>query len=510
MGGKRPFLCIASFLLILFFVPALIYSITIHDFLVNTGDFQIGDQWGGDIGIAANGNFVIAWTDMGFDWDSRQIYFQRFDSLANPLGTPVLVSDSSIQYNVWTNIAVAPSGSFAISWDNIMKTPSRYRDVYVSFYDASGYPILLRQQVDIDRPDGEEIDDYLSDIAVDKNGNFIVVWATDDPNIQRNVFAQRFSPAGERIGSNFIVTDSSSDRQYGASEDPHVAFNSLGYFLICWQGVAYCRPSGPTAAMARIYNPDAEPVTDEMALIHPCASAWGGANKANVAANSQNNFIIVASGWDTSGVYINNAIITQTFDTLGNPLDTIKVANDVIDLVDIIRYPRIAADVEGDDDYVILWSDQRIPDHRNLWAQRFNSAGELMGSNYRINFPPGSLSPGDGWVGNYYLFDLVIHNNNTVIAWIDVRNWGMPYYGDMYAKILELDKLGYYLRGDMVIDGYIDTGDVVYLINYLFKGGWEILPEETGDANGSGEVTISDVIYLINYLFKAGPEPPEY
>ena len=65
-----------------------------------------------------------------------------------------------------------------------------------------------------------------------------------------------------------------------------------------------------------------------------------------------------------------------------------------------------------------------------------------------------------------------------------------------------------YKRGDANGDGKVSVSDVIYLINYLFKGGPAPLPIlQVGDANCDGKVTVSDVIYLINYLFKGGPPP---
>jgi hypothetical protein len=63
-------------------------------------------------------------------------------------------------------------------------------------------------------------------------------------------------------------------------------------------------------------------------------------------------------------------------------------------------------------------------------------------------------------------------------------------------------------RGDANYDGQRTVSDIVYLINYLFKGGPPPKFMETGDVNCDGQVTVSDVIYLINYLFKSGPPPP--
>ena len=55
----------------------------------------------------------------------------------------------------------------------------------------------------------------------------------------------------------------------------------------------------------------------------------------------------------------------------------------------------------------------------------------------------------------------------------------------------------------------MDVGDLVYLINYLYRGGPPPDPLAAGDANCDGKVDVGDVVYLINYLFKGGPPPCE-
>ncbi|MCK4225038.1 MAG: hypothetical protein KAX39_07640 [candidate division Zixibacteria bacterium] len=63
------------------------------------------------------------------------------------------------------------------------------------------------------------------------------------------------------------------------------------------------------------------------------------------------------------------------------------------------------------------------------------------------------------------------------------------------------------LHGDANGDEVIDLGDVVYLINYLYKGGPAPDPLEMGDNNCDEVVDLGDLVYLINYLFKNGPLP---
>jgi photosystem II stability/assembly factor-like uncharacterized protein len=64
-----------------------------------------------------------------------------------------------------------------------------------------------------------------------------------------------------------------------------------------------------------------------------------------------------------------------------------------------------------------------------------------------------------------------------------------------------------FLVGDANGNGAIEPGDVVFLINYLFRNGSPPDPPQAGDANGDGVLEPGDVVYLINYLFRGGPPP---
>ena len=76
------------------------------------------------------------------------------------------------------------------------------------------------------------------------------------------------------------------------------------------------------------------------------------------------------------------------------------------------------------------------------------------------------------------------------------------------GKVGEIDiELSSIQIGDVNTDGEIDIGDVVYLINYLFKSGPAPRYSTAGDANCDSVVDVGDVVYLINYLFKDGPPP---
>ncbi|MGB8657301.1 MAG: FG-GAP-like repeat-containing protein [Candidatus Zixiibacteriota bacterium] len=64
-----------------------------------------------------------------------------------------------------------------------------------------------------------------------------------------------------------------------------------------------------------------------------------------------------------------------------------------------------------------------------------------------------------------------------------------------------------YVWGDANGDSEVGAGDVVFLVNYLFRGGLAPHPAAAGDPNNDCAISAGDVIYLTNYLFRGGPAP---
>jgi uncharacterized delta-60 repeat protein len=105
--------------------------------------------------------------------------------------------------------------------------------------------------------------------------------------------------------------------------------------------------------------------------------------------------------------------------------------------------------------------------------------------------------PGNGFDAAY---DIAVHCNGNVYV------TGTDHDSLTHADYITI-KYVQFLRGDVNGDIKLSVSDVIYLINYLFKGGPPPNPLEKGDCNCDCKVTISDVVYLINYLFKGGPPP---
>ncbi|UCB52841.1 MAG: dockerin type I repeat-containing protein [Candidatus Zixiibacteriota bacterium] len=77
-------------------------------------------------------------------------------------------------------------------------------------------------------------------------------------------------------------------------------------------------------------------------------------------------------------------------------------------------------------------------------------------------------------------------------------NWGMG-AGFVHASHVK--------PGDATADGLVNVADIVYLVNYLYRGGAEPCPPEAGDATRDSVVNVADIVYLVNYLYRGGDPP---
>ncbi len=116
---------------------------------------------------------------------------------------------------------------------------------------------------------------------------------------------------------------------------------------------------------------------------------------------------------------------------------------------------------------------------------------------------PVGYSVGGGITRNVFSGDLDEDGDMDLAVAYAYANWGTVSIFMNLSIIVCTSK-----PGDANGSGVPDLTDVIYLVNYIFKGSTAPYPLCRGDANGSGgNPNLSDLIYLINYVFKAGPAP---
>ena len=63
------------------------------------------------------------------------------------------------------------------------------------------------------------------------------------------------------------------------------------------------------------------------------------------------------------------------------------------------------------------------------------------------------------------------------------------------------------IAGDMDCDGRVSVGDIIYLVNTLFKSGPAPCKPGLADIDCNDQLSLADVIWLVNYMFQGGPPP---
>ena len=93
---------------------------------------------------------------------------------------------------------------------------------------------------------------------------------------------------------------------------------------------------------------------------------------------------------------------------------------------------------------------------------------------------------------------------NTVYYW-RFRSFDGAEWSD-YSRTMAINVVDYICGNVDGVEG-IDILDIVFLINYKYKGGPAPEPIESGDVDGIPPVNILDIVYLINSIYKDGPNP---
>jgi hypothetical protein len=377
------------------------------NFRVND-DTGTSDQGDPAITMDCSGDFVIAWED--YRNINLDVYAQRYNASGSMLGPNFEVNDDvSTADQFLSAIAMDNSGSFVITWEDYRFDD--YGDIYAQRYNSSGVPTGSNFKVNNDTGNAYQ---WYPAVAMDGSGNFVVAW--QDERIGKwDIYAQRYNSSGAPLGSNFKVNDNvRANHQYYAA----IAMNSSGDFIITWT----CERSEGYGVYSDIYaqryRSSGNPVGTNFKVNDDTGTVdqWWPA----IVIDADGNFVITWQGEDYRYNY-NWDIYAQRYDSLGSPLGSNFRVNDDVGIADQYN-PAIAMDSSGN--YVITWEDYRnsIPD---IYAQRYNAFGTLIGSNFKVN---DDIGTGYQW----YPAVAVDRSGNFVITWDDYRNRNYDIYAQRF------------------------------------------------------------------------------
>ena len=210
------------------------------------------------------------------------------------------------------------------------------------------------------------------DVAMDRRGNFVVVWTGQGVDDTSGVFARRFDLFGRAQGDQFRVN------QYRLSiqNEPSVAMDENGDFVITWTG--YGQPDDDRAIYARRYDAFAHPQGDEFRVNTTTAHGQQG---SDVAMNDDGDFVVVWESWVQDGG--GWGVIGRRYNKDGQPLGGEFRLNTYT--TDDQEDPQVSMDADGN--FVAVWASFLQDGSKyGVYARRYAAAGNPRDAQeFRVN-----------------------------------------------------------------------------------------------------------------------------
>jgi len=340
-----------------------------------------GDQVHPQISLGANGGYVV-WQDNVTDGDGFGISARRINANGLPYFGVFRVNEQA--GGDQENVRVAPlkDGGAVFVWQG--GSPG-FQHVYARFLKSDGTFATGDRLVNT-YTNNHQVDPTVSVLA---GGNVVVTWSSYGQNGSiYGVYAQIFSPAGDRVGSEFQVIQPTTVSQ----RSPSVAALPDGGFALVWVGersttapisqtgfiVVTNTPLRYTADIfSRMFNLDGSPRGEEFRVSSgndPCAnpSIAVSTSGAFAVAWSQKDTMTSSNSWD---------VFARCFHSDATPANSDARVNTYTFSEQYA--PKISS--EGSD-YLVVWTSFGEDGSREgVYCQFLSGTGNLVGGELRVN-----------------------------------------------------------------------------------------------------------------------------
>jgi len=337
------------------------------EFRVNTYTTEI--QRSSSIAMANDGKFVITWHSSGQDGSSYGVYAQKYNADGSVNGSEFRVNTYTTGNQYEPSIAMANDGKFIITWygEGQGDTGGIFAQKYNADGSTNGSNFLVNSYTTYYQENPS--------IAISNNGSFIISWNRYGNGDDEGIFAQKYNADGSTNGSNFLVNTYTTNTQ----EKQSVAISDNGSFVISWQSVGQDGDSASNYeynVYAQKYNANGSVNGSEFKV-----NTYTTNNQSNssVSMDGNGNFIISwqSSGQDGNGI----GIYAQKYNADGSVNGSEFRVNTYT--TGAQQNPLISIDTTGN--FIITWNGNGIGDLSGIYAQRFNSSGTKLGSEFLVN-----------------------------------------------------------------------------------------------------------------------------
>jgi len=341
-----------------------------------------GDQVFPDAAVSTNGGFLV-WQDNATDGDGWGVSARRLDStLSGTLGTfRVNVTGAGNQENA--HVALLKNGGAVFVWQG---GQPGWQHVYARFLTPTN-TFLTTNDVPVNTfTKNFQINPA---VAVLNNSNVVVVWGSNNEassNSMQDVYGQLLSPAGQKIGGEFLVNQFTSFNQ----RTPTVTALAGGGFVVAWVS----EQERQLAGSGSNYVSSASSMNPSVDIYARLFNAAGAASGNEFLVNTDNNpCSSPAAAAATDGSFL----ITWTFRDMANPTNDLDIFARVFSAggtggtafyVNSTLYgdqyvPRVSA---LGTDYLVTWTSLGQDGSREGVYGRFvHDDGTLTGPEFRVN-----------------------------------------------------------------------------------------------------------------------------
>ena len=267
-------------------------------------------------------------------------------------------------------IAMNESGDTILIWQD--KGGQSY-EIMSQLFDSYGFPSSLPLKINQFRP----YDQKNPSVAMDKYGNFVVVWQSyKQDGSEGGIFGRGISDDGRRMGKEFRV----NTYLRGNQTSPAIAMDEYGNFVVVWTSEK--QDGSPKSIYAQRFNAQAERIGEEFRVNTRCD---GTQTEPSVSLDNNGNFMIVWQSWDEDDWNIYG----QVYDWDGMP-----VSEEDILINKTIDYNQARPDVTtlGNDKFIVVWENTSRHDvleikMENIKGQIYKNTGQKTGSEFDVSNP---------------------------------------------------------------------------------------------------------------------------
>jgi hypothetical protein len=186
-----------------------------------------GEQFNPAVAMAAAGDFVVAWEDDQDDDGSFQVFARGFTSTAGNRFAQKAINAAAGGQHTRPSIGMADNGNFVVAWEDDQDGNGFYQ-AYLRGFTITGTQRFAQTAAN-SVADGQQ---YAPSVGVRGDGAFAVAWEDDqDENGSFQILARDFTSAAAQHRADFTVNSDASGQQ----RSPAAVMDEQGRFVVAWQ-----------------------------------------------------------------------------------------------------------------------------------------------------------------------------------------------------------------------------------------------------------------------------------